>query len=160
MSRQLIFCLRVRGEVGYAILTQIFSCACLSWRGMISQPFLEHHSLLLTLRPVSPLFRVVQLPFRADPYLLLFSLLSSWLSPSHYTTPLTTCHFELRDPEKNGPSLLQMGETSCSSLPKFPQVFPGFIQGLVVGASTLKPQWAISLFSIFFFPDTGKIHIW
>ena len=90
LSRHLIFCLRVRGEVGYAILTQIFSCGCLAWRGMISQPFLEHHLLLLTLRPVSPLFRVVQLPFRADSLLtalqpspLLVVSFSLYRSPHH-----------------------------------------------------------------------------
>ena len=59
MVRLLVLCLRVRGEVGHAILTQIFSCVCLAWRGVIYHPFLEHHSLLLTFKSVSPLFKVV-----------------------------------------------------------------------------------------------------
>ena len=39
MVRLLVLCLRVRGEVGHAILTQIFSCVCLAWRGVILPPF-------------------------------------------------------------------------------------------------------------------------
>lgn len=101
--RLLSLSLRVRGEVGHAILTQIFSSVCLAWRGVTYHPFLEHHSLLLTFKSISPLFRLSSCP---SGLMGLFSgrlLLSSWLSPSHYTAPLTTCHFELRDPEKNEP---------------------------------------------------------
>lgn len=39
--RLLSLSLRVRGEVGHAILTQIFSGVCLAWRGVTYHPFLE-----------------------------------------------------------------------------------------------------------------------
>lgn len=82
--------LRVRGEVGHAILTQIFSSVCLAWRGVTYHPFLEHHSLLLTFKSISPLFRVVQLSFRthgpiqwSSTSFLLVVALSLYCSPYH-----------------------------------------------------------------------------